>query len=153
MTITALPTLFTQRRGALLTSQWATRDDLPDRAAPFDSLDATPSRWHMPPVVVVDIADLDLLADWFGDRCKAGYTIAVGVGEHELPDLRDAVDLDRVDFAARVDDLPGRFMVSALLDRAGTWTPDQLRTAVADAAHGSGASRFRAGRRHARHRR
>lgn len=150
----ALPTLFTQRPSALLLDQWATRDGLPHRVARFNPLDATCASWHMPRVAVIDIADLDLLADRFGDRRKDGsYTIAVGTGDQEQTQLREAVALDRVDLAARVDLLPHRYALTAALDKAQLSTPDQLRAAVADAAHSNPPSRFHVGRRHARQQR
>jgi hypothetical protein len=128
------PVLFTGRPDALLVDQWAVRVDGRPRAVRLDTVtQATHDRWHAAPVALADIRDLDLLADWYGDRDHRGYTITVGVGASDQAALYEAAQADRVDLAVRVDVLPHRFLLTRMLDRTRVCTPQQMRGLVAAA--------------------
>ena len=110
-----LATLITNRPDVLQVDQWALRDGEPYRASIMATAGVTAAEWYWSEILVVDVEDMPMLNQVFGDR--EGLVLLVGVGEAEETAMIDWYRLGLSNGSARVDRFDPRSALMAILDR------------------------------------
>jgi hypothetical protein len=110
-----LAIVVTDRPGDLQVDQWALRDGEPFRAHVVGTSAVDQVLWDSDEVLVVDVLEMELLIELYGDR--RSMTLLVGAG---LADELLMVDFYRLGYcnaSARIDRFDPRSALMAILDR------------------------------------
>jgi hypothetical protein len=110
-----IATLITHRPAEFQTHYWAERDGAPYRARVVEPKDVTVPVWHGTELLVVDVAQFELLEQVFGER--KGVTLLAGRGSGDEMRCAALYQARKCAAFSRMDDFDSRSALLAILDR------------------------------------